>query len=162
MAYLVVMTYEDVDEAERVRQDISQGQHQGLMSLDDSAVVVKDQDGKVHVKNEVDRGVKVGALGGGLIGVLLASVFFPIGGLVLGAIAGALIGKFANLGVDKKFVSDVSEALKPGSSALFIIIRSAEPSYALGVLEKYKGTVYHTNLPTEFEDQLRKEMDKKA
>jgi len=162
MSYLVVMTYDEMDEAARVRDDISKGQHQGYMSLDDSAVVVKDQEGKVHVKNEVDRGVKVGALGGGLIGVLLATIFFPIGGLVLGALAGALLGKFANLGVDKKFVTDVSEALKPGTSALFIIIRSAEPSYALGVLEKYKGTVYHTNLPTELEDELRKEMAKKA
>jgi len=159
MASLVVMTYDDVDEAEKVREDISSGEHKGYISLDDSAVVVKDLEGKVHVKNQLDRGVKVGAVGGGLIGLLLV-VFFPIGGLVLGALGGGLLGKLFDIGVDKKFVKEVSDALKPGSSALFIIIRNAEPAYAIGVLEKYKGTVYHTNLPTELEDELRKEMAK--
>jgi len=160
MTSLVVMTYDDMDEAERVRDDISKGEHQGYMSLDDSAVIVKDQEGKVHVKNQVDRGVKVGAVGGGLLGLLIGVFFFPVGAVVLGALGGALIGKFADMGVDKKFINEVSDSLKPGSSALFIIIRNAEPAYAIGVLEKYKGTVYHTNLPTELEDELRKEMAK--
>jgi uncharacterized membrane protein len=160
MTSLVVMTYDDMDEAERVRDDISKGEHQGYMSLDDSAVIVKDQEGKVHVKNQVDRGVKVGAVGGGLLGLLIGVFFFPVGAVVLGALGGALIGKFADMGVDKKFINEVSDSLKPGSSALFIIIRNAEPAYAIGVLEKYKGTVYQTNLPTELEDELRKEMAK--
>lgn len=161
MAYLVVMTYEGMDEAERIREDISKGEHQGYMSLDDSAVVVKDMDGKVHVKNETDRGVKIGAVGGGMLGLLLGVFFFPVGGLLLGALGGAIIGKFMNMGVDKKFVEDVSADLKPGTSALFIIIRDAQPAYAMRVLENYKGTVYQTNLPTELEDELRKEMAKK-
>jgi uncharacterized membrane protein len=160
MASLVVMTYEDMDEAEKVREGISKGEHQGYISLDDSAVIVKDLEGNVHVKNQVDRGVKVGAVGGGVLGLLVGVFFFPLGAVVLGALGGALIGKFFDMGVDKKFIKDVSDALKPGSSALFIIIRDAEPAYAIGVLEKYKGTVYQTNLPTELEDELRKEMAK--
>jgi uncharacterized membrane protein len=159
MAYLVVTIYEDMDEAEKVREDLTSGEHKGYISLDDSAVVVKDQDGKVHVKNQVDRGVKVGAVTGGFIGLLLA-VFFPVWGIVLGALGGGLLGKLFDMGVDKKFVKEVSEGLKPGNSALFIIIRNAEPAYALGVLEKYQGTLLQTNLPTELEDQLRKEMTK--
>jgi uncharacterized membrane protein len=159
MTYLIVTIYNEIDEAEKVREDISKGEHQGYMSLDDSAVVVKDQEGKVHVKNQVDRGIKIGAASGGFLGLLLA-IFFPIGGLVIGALGGALLGKLFNMGIDKKFVQEVSDALKPGSSALFIIIRNAEPAYAVGVLEKYKGTVYHTNLPTELEDELRKELGK--
>jgi uncharacterized membrane protein len=161
MSYLIVTIYEDMDEAEKVRQDISSGEHKGYISLDDSAVVVKDQEGKVHVKNQTDRGVKIGAVTGGFLGLLL-TVFFPIGGIVLGALGGGLFGKLFDLGVDKKFVQEVSDALKPGSSALFIIIRNAEPAYALGVLEKYKGTLFQTNLPTELEDELRKEMAKKS
>ncbi|MBP1693165.1 MAG: rane protein of uknown function [Chloroflexi bacterium] len=162
MAYLIVTTYPDMDEAEKVREDISSGEHKGYISLDDSAVIVKDQDGKVHVKNQVDRGVKVGAATGGVLGLLLATVFFPIGGLLLGAAAGGLIGKLFNMGVDKKFVQDVSNELTPGSSALFIIIRDAQPSYAMGVLEKYKGKLYQTNLPSEAEEELRKELEKKS
>lgn len=162
MAYLIVTTYPEMDEAERVREDISSGEHKGYISLDDSAVIVKDMDGKVHVKNQMDRGVKVGATTGGALGLLLGLVFFPVGGLLLGAAAGGLIGKLFDMGIDKKFVKDVSEELTPGSSALFIIIRNAEPSYAMGVLEKYKGKLYQTNLPSEAEEELRKELAKKS
>ncbi len=45
-----------------------------------------------------DTGVKAGAVGGGILGLIIASVFFPIGGMLLGAAAGALIGKMAHLG----------------------------------------------------------------
>ena len=84
------------------------------INLDDSAVVVKDAEGEVHVKNEVDRGVAVGAVGGGALGLFIGGLLFPIGGLVLGALGGALVGKMLDMGVDKKFVDDVSEHLQPG------------------------------------------------
>jgi uncharacterized membrane protein len=162
MAYLIVTIYPDMDEAEKVRQDISSGEHKGYISLDDSAVIVKDLDGKVDVKNQVDRGVKVGAATGGFLGLLLGLVFFPIGGLLLGAAAGGLLGKLFDMGIDKKFVKEVSDELTPGSSALFIIIRDAQPSYAMGVLEKYKGKLLQTNLPSEAEEELRRELEKKS
>lgn len=163
MSYLVVTIYpNDMDEAEKVRQDISSGEHEGYISLDDSAVIVKDEDGKVHVKNQMDRGVKVGAVSGGFLGLFIGLFLFPIGGLVLGALAGGFIGKLFDMGVDKKFVKDVSDALTPGSSALFIVIRDAQPSYAVGVLEKYHGKLLQTSLPSELEDELRKEIEKPA
>jgi uncharacterized membrane protein len=159
MSYLVVITFDDPDEAGKVRQTLSSIEHTGHLSLNDSAIIVKDDQGKVHLKNEVDRGVKVGAVGGSLLGLLIASVFFPIGGLILGALGGALVGKMANTGVSQKFVKEVSEDLEPGSSAIFFIVRGDDPNPTVAALRQYKGKVLQTTLPKEAEDTLRRELE---
>lgn len=161
MSHLIVVTFDDPEEAAQVRESLRKGEHAGRLSLDDSAIVVKDQDGKIHVKNELDRGVKVGALGGGLLGLLIGGLIFPIGGLVLGALGGALVGSAADLGVSKKFVKEVSESMTPGSSAIFFIVREADPTYALAVMRNYEGQVFQTTLSQEDEEQLRKALQSK-
>ena len=156
MSNLVVITFETADEAGRVRESLRSLEKEGLLSLDDSAVVVKDAEGKVHVKNETDRGVVVGALGGGALGLLIASVFFPVAGIVIGALGGALVGKMADLGVDQNFVKEVGEALQPDTSAIFVMSREGNPNAVIAALKPYKGTVYQTTLPTETEEELRR------
>ena len=149
MSQLVVLTFEDTEQAGAAFEALKNVQHSGGLKLDDAAVIVKDESGKVHVKNQLDTGVKWGAIGGGVIGLLLASVFFPLAGLTIGAIGGALIGKSLDMGVDQKFVKDVTETLKPGSSALFVIGSSGDPDVVITSLRPFQGTIYQTTLPTE-------------
>jgi uncharacterized membrane protein len=80
---------------------------------------------------------------------------------VVGALAGGLIGKAADLGVDGKFVKEVSEDIQPGTSALFFIVRDAEPDVAVAALRPYKGTVRHTTFPPEAEKELRRILKKR-
>jgi uncharacterized membrane protein len=154
MSNLIVITFDNEEEAGKVREALKA--QSANISLDDSAVVVKDAEGEIHVKNEVDRGVAVGALGGGALGLLIGGLLFPVGGLVLGALGGALVGKMLDMGVDKKFVDDVSEHLQPGTSGLFVIVREANPNVALAALRPYKGKVIQTSLPPEAEAELRR------
>jgi uncharacterized membrane protein len=162
MSYLTVVVFDDPDQATEARKSMKSIQKQGLLSLDDSAIIVKDEDGQVHVKNEVDRGIKVGLAGGGLIGLFVGFLFGgPIGAMLLGALGGAAVGSMADLGIQKSFVKDVTEAMKPGSSAIFFIIREANPNAAIAALKPYKGEVYHTALPTEAEETLRRVLRKK-
>jgi len=159
MSNLVVIVFDNEEEAGEVKEALKkQSQY---ISLDDSAVVVRDQEGKIHVKDEVDRGVAVGALGGGALGLLIGGLLFPVGGLVLGALGGALVGKLADTGVDKKFIDQVGDHLEPGTSALFVIVREANPNVALATLKPYKGTVIHTSLPTEAEQEVRRYLSKR-
>jgi len=161
MSYLVVVTFDNPEEAGKVRETLRSAQRADYLSLDDSAVIVKDEEGKIHVKNELDRGVKIGAIGGGLLGLLIGGIFFPLAGLLMGVLGGGLAGKLADTGVDQKFVKEVSEDLLPGTSALFFIVRAASPDVALAALKPYKGTVRHTSFPPEAEEELRRVLGKR-
>ena len=156
MAELVVITFDDMEQAEQVRERMRKGQHTGYISLDDSAVVVKDQNGKIHVKNEMDRGVKVGAVGGGLVGLLLGSIFFPLAGILVGVLGGAAVGAATRIGIDKAFIKEVGDDIQPGTSAIFLLVRDADPDIAIAALRDYKGTLYQTTLSPEAEENIRR------
>ncbi len=162
MSNLVVITFDSADEAGQVRDALRSAQKSGGLSLDDSAVVVKDADGKIHVKNEVDRGVKIGAIGGGFLGLLLAGIFFPFAGIIVGALGGAAVGALADLGISKKFVKQVGDELGPENSALFVIVRdNVNPDMVAAALRPYKGTLYQTSFGTQAEENLRDVLSKR-
>lgn len=159
MSNLIVIAFDDPDEAGEVREALRSAEREGYLSLDDSAVVVRDVEGKVHVKNQMDRGVKVGAVAGGFLGLFIGFIFMPIGAMLLGAGLGALVGKTADLGVSKKFIQDVTDSLQPGTSAIFIVVRDSEPDMALAALRPYKGTIIQTTLDSEDEETLRRSLE---
>jgi len=160
MSNLIVLTFDDTEQAGQVFEAIKQAQAGGHVKIEDAAVIVKDEAGKVHIKNQMDKTVAVGAVGGGILGLMIASVFFPLAGLVIGAIGGGLIGKSMDKGVDQKFVKDVTETLKPGSSALFVI-GSGDPAVVLAILRPFQGTIYQTTLSSELVDELHSALKKK-
>ncbi|GIK75416.1 MAG: membrane protein [Chloroflexota bacterium] len=156
MSHLVVLAFDDAGEAEKVREALRQQQKQGLVSLDDAAIVSRDAEGKLSVKNEVSRATMVGTGIGALLGLLLGGFFFPLTGLALGALGGAGVGALTGLGVDGKFVKDVKESLKPNSSALFLIVRDADETAVLALLRNYQGRVLQTTLDSATEENLRR------
>jgi len=161
MSQLIVLTFDDTEQAGQAFEALKKAQSGGHLKIDDAAVIVKRESGKVEIKNQMDTGVKWGAVGGGMLGLILASVFFPLAGLAVGALSGALIGKSLDMGVDKKFVKDVTETLKPGSSALFVIGSSDNQGVVLGALRPFQGTVYQTTLDSEAVAALHDALKKK-
>jgi uncharacterized membrane protein len=155
MSQLVVIAFDNVDDAGKALESIRSGQHEGFISLQDSAVIVKEANGEVHVKNQVSKGTWMSTGVGGLLGILLAGIFAPVAGLALGLGGGALVGRLMDLGVDGKFVKETAESLQPNQSALFLLMKDGDPGAALAILRKYEGRVIHTNLSSEAEATLR-------
>lgn len=61
--------------------------------------------------------------GGGFWGLLFGLLFFiPFAGLALGAGMSALFGHLGAKDIDKAFQQQVGDHLKPGTSALFMVI----------------------------------------
>jgi len=82
--------------------------------------------------------------------------------LIIGAVAGGLIGSAAGLGISKSFIKEVSESMTENSSALFIIVREGDPDIAVAALRPYEGKILQTTLSDEDEESLRRALKKKG
>jgi len=154
MSDLLVIVFDTAEQAMQARTSLKSLESEGVVKLDDAAVVTKSPDGKITVKNQLDSGVAMGALGGAMVGLLLASVFFPLAGILVGAGAGGVIGHFFHKDVDQKFVKEVTQKIEPGKSALFLMISNGVGMIA-AAMEPFKGEVLQTTLTTEEVDALK-------
>jgi uncharacterized membrane protein len=155
LADLVVVAFDNASGAEEVRDAMVQMQKDHIVTLEDAAVVVRKPDGKVKVKQATNL-VGAGAMGGAFWGMLIGLLFMvPWLGLAVGALSGALGGKFTDIGVDDKFIKEVGGTIQPGHSALFLLIRESTPDRLLEELKPYKGTVLKTSLSKENEAALK-------
>ncbi len=152
MPDLVAVTFSREADAGRALESIRGLEKVGRIRLMDTAVVAKDPDGTVHRKDEMGSGTEGGIVVGAMLGALLF-VFFPLG-VIGGAIAGGLVGRSLVPGLDGGFVKEVGEDLRPGGSALFLLIREAEMELVIAAMRPYAGTVRQTSLPEEDAEAL--------
>lgn len=154
MAQLVVMTFADAEQGEKALASIQVARKAGQLTVEDSAVIVKEADGTARVKNQLDRATGLGALIGGGLGAMLGFMF-PLAGIAIGAGGGALVGRSFDRFVDQDFVRDVNDELQPNSSALFVLVSGSEPRALIAALEPFEGHLYQTTVSSELEQQLR-------
>jgi uncharacterized membrane protein len=155
MSDLIAIAYDDEFKAEEVRLTLAKLQKGHLIELEDAAVVVKNAEGKVKLKQAIDL-TSAGAVSGGFWGLLIGTLFFmPLAGLAVGASAGALSGALGDIGVDDQFMRELGETLQPGSSALFILASKITPDKVLEEIAPYGGKVLRTSLTKDKEAQLQ-------
>lgn len=154
MSHLVVIAFDHFDAARSALQSLRGLEAQGRVRFEDTALVERDPDGTVHVRNEVsgttEAATAVGAVAGAVLGFM-----FPIAGIAIGAAAGAAIGASLDRGVSGGFVDEVKETLHPGRSALFLVVREADLEAVLPALRPFPGEVVQSTLSTEAEEALR-------
>ena len=154
MKDLVVVTFANEADGRTALGRVRDLAKAGQLEIGDSAVIIKDADGKTHVTNEVSSDTKSGAMIGGFLGLLLGLFFLPLFGLVAGGIAiGALFGRSMGQSVDPKFVDDVTAELTPGTSALFVIVTGHAGALSQA-LHPFNGKVFQTTLDPELEATL--------
>lgn len=67
---------------------------------------------------------------------------------------GALSGKFADCGINDKFIKEVREQVTEGTSALFLLTSGAVQERVAAALEGVSAEVIQPNLTSEQEAQL--------
>ena len=155
MAQLVAIGYPDETTAAKAAQEAERLSKDLIIEPDAIAVIVRDSEGKYHVTtnhNSVAGGATWGMFWGLLFGLLF---FVPVLGLAVGAGLGALMGKIEKSGIDKAFQDQVKDMVKPGTSALFLVIERATPDKAVAALSKYGGTVLKSSLSKDTETALQ-------
>ena len=162
MSDLIVIAYDDEFKAEEVRLTLAKLQVEHLIELEDAAVVVKDDKGKIKLKQAVNL-TSAGAASGGFWGLLIGILFFsPLLGVAVGAASGALAGALSDVGVDDNFMRELGETLKPSTSALFVLVRQVTPDKVLEEVSKYGGKVLRTSLSKDEEAQLQEVLDRRG
>jgi uncharacterized membrane protein len=138
------------------------------VDLHDAVAVYRDYNGKLRVDQSFQmttrEGAGWGALWGSLIGATLAIPFTGgasaaaaiAGPLAAGAAAGGVVGAGAGaldaswwkdeFGIPDEFVEQVGSLIEPGDSAVFALLRTANPEVVANQFSGYGGTVLRTTL----------------
>ena len=157
MSTLIAVVFDDPTTAFEVRTSLVKIQKEHLIELEDSVVVTKDEAGKTRLDQATSL-TSAGAIGGGFWGMLIGLIFLnPLLGAALGATAGAVTGKLTDIGLDDRMMKDVAASFKPGSSALFVLVRRATVDKVMAGLKQFsgKGKVFQTSLDKDTEQTLR-------
>jgi uncharacterized membrane protein len=118
-------------------------------------VIARDKDGSYHVQTShhpLGAGASWGMFWGFLFGLLF---FIPVLGLAVGAGLGAVLGRFAKTGIDRQFQDQARDMMKPGTSALFLMLDKVTPDKAVAAMSKFGGTVLKTSLSKDDEKELQ-------
>src|SRR6185312_14821060 len=119
MTKFVVAIFPDEAKAQEGRRALDALNQEGLLTVYAAALLVKDAQGRVSVKDRVrpgPLGLSLGALVGGLVGLLGGPAV-----AALGAAAGAVSGSWLDvlhLGTRGEFLDEVSRKLTAGKSAV--------------------------------------------
>lgn len=161
MSELIVYTYAGADKASEVLNEVrslkKENVHKALIGLEDAAVVAKDENGKVRLRQTMEAAVKGSSIaGGGLWGVLVGFLF---GGPLLGALVGigiaALFGRKLDIGIDNDFIRSIGDDLGSSDSALLMLVHETPIDTVAEVMTRFGGTLHRATLSKDAADAFR-------
>ena len=155
MADLIAIAFADettalrsADEAERLAGEL-------VVRPDAIAAVACGRDGTYKVVTH-HHPVAGGATWGGFWGLLFGMLFFvPVFGLALGAGLGPVVRKLERSGLERGFQEEVRDLVRPGTSALFLIVEKIAPGKAIEVLAAFGGRALSSPLSKDAEADLQ-------
>ncbi len=183
MTNLIVVGFKkDMYRASQVLNQLTALSEDWVVDLQDAVTVYRDYGGQLRTDQSyhmtTDEGAAWGGLWGSLIGLTLAIPFtggasaaVAAGALAAGALGGGVIGAAGGTidaswwqdtyGIDEDFVREVSAMVQPGDSAIFALVRSADPDYVAAQFRGYGGTVLRSTLTKEQADKVQAVLDGK-
>ena len=155
MSELMVFGFDNEAAADDFGLTLARMQKDMIVQLEDAAEVVRDEDGKPHVKHGHSL-VGVGAMGGAFWGMLFGLLFFiPFLGLAIGAGMGALFGKLGKTGINKQVLEQMGDAVPPGKAGWFLLIGQVTEDKFLAAVKGTGAHLVRSNLTEAQEQELK-------
>ncbi|MBJ6371862.1 DUF1269 domain-containing protein [Sedimentitalea arenosa] len=161
MSDLFIVTFDRKDGAEALNAALAPLRAEQRLETQDTNIVTRDADGTVHLHHPVPVPLAQ-AIGGSVWGLVLGAVFLmPLAGAAVGAGVGALVGRDRDPGVDKAFLEQIGDTLRPGGSALCLWVRHVEEGALEAVLRDFGGggTILRSPVSPELEERLQAMLD---
>ncbi|MFN2291625.1 MAG: DUF1269 domain-containing protein [Anaerolineae bacterium] len=159
---LVAVAFDAPDDASRALQFIDQFRKKGTLKILNAAILVKDAEGNVGVKDTRDIDAKKGRLLGVVTGGLIGLVGGPVGavvGALAGAGAGGLAGKKIDFGFADSFLDGLKEHLKPNTSALIVLVEHDYYQQLSDVIAEEEGVFFRQTLTDKLVEKLLAESE---
>jgi uncharacterized membrane protein len=147
---ILVFSFTDTQTAGEVVDELKDSQKLGGYKVVAEAVVVRKADGSVHVHEpgKGGRGTAIGAVTGGVLGLLGG----PAGVLLLAAAGGTLggiAGHFAGRSIPVDDLKQIGEQLQPNSSAFLALVENTDAEAVINSMAGYKANVVIVTLGDE-------------
>jgi len=119
--FLYAAIYDEIDDAEADYEAVFDLHAAGAIGTFDSAVIRKEEDGKVRV-TKTEKPTQHGAWTGAGVGALVGIIFPPaiIGSAIVGAGAGALTGHLSR-GMSRGDLKDLGDELEAGTAGVIVL-----------------------------------------
>jgi len=153
---LMVAVFDSENAGLEVLEDLKKRKHLNIYDLEDAAVVVKDKNGKIHLKQTKEITPLKGAIGGSLVGLFtgIVTIINPLAVAIVGGTTGVLWGLFNDIGIDDDFMKKVGEEITPGSSAVFFLASKEFHDILEKEMESFNGKIFRTDIPDKAHEEL--------
>jgi uncharacterized membrane protein len=153
---MIVVAFQDRYKADEVLSTLKQLDVEAAVDLKSAAVIVREIDGRVRIRETRDFDAKQGAIGGAVAGGLLGLLGGGLlRGAILGAAGGALAGKGIDMGLNDEYLESVGESLGSGASAIVALVAFERVDEAMAELDKFEGgTILRHTLSNEVYQKL--------
>jgi len=156
---LTVIVFGDEHKAEKARLKLLEMQRNDFIDLEDVVVVVKEQDGTTRY-HQMLKPARKGGIAGSITGLIVGSILLsPLIGTVIGAVAGAVSASVYDVGIEDRFMTDLSLKFKPGCSALFTLVRKVDIERVGEQFRGFGGKVLVNSVSREREAALQELID---
>jgi uncharacterized membrane protein len=158
--FLYAAIYDEIADAEADYEAVFDLHAAGVIGTFDSAVIRKEDDGKVRV-TKTEKPTQHGAWTGAGVGALVGLVFPPalIGSAIVGAGAGGLVGHLRK-GISRGDLKDLGDELEAGTAAV-IVLGESKLEEALEKALARANKIIEKQVDADA-DELKKEIDAAA